>query len=151
MAFNRKNTTENRQTDNKPKRVPVSGIRDILTVYGKESEFEYRFVVDTTENGSRIAKFKRGGWELAPAETKDGDMVIGEESVYKSDKHGSIVAISTGGGKHSYLMRIKKEWYTEDQEAKQDQIDEVEEVINRHGTADGGFAGQYGSVSIGRK
>lgn len=134
----------NRDRSNKLERVPVSGLRDILTVYGKDDAYEYRFVVDADEQGGRILKFKRGGYELVESK----DVEIGQDSVYKSRQSGSIVRVPTGGGKYSYLMRIKKEWYNQDQKAAQDDIDNTEASITK---PDEVTNGQYGSIKIEQK
>ncbi len=147
MAF------DNRENErNKPTRIPVSGIRDIMTVLGKDPNFEYRFVLDKIEGGARIMRFNRGGWTFARNDDMPGGITVGTESVYKSKKDGSIVRFPTGEGYFSYLMKIKKEWYDEDQAAKADAIDAVEETIIRAGRPDGEEnKGQYGSVKISRE
>lgn len=145
------NRAQNRQKDNKDDRVPVSGIRDIMTLLNKEdSAYVYRWVVDVDERGSRIYKYKRGGWEFSPVKTDDGDMVVGQEAVYRSKQTGSIIRMQTGGGKFSYVMRIRKEFYDDDQKAKAESIDEVERAITGTGTSTGEDFGQYGKVSIER-
>lgn len=140
------NRAQNRVTENKADRVPVSGIRDILTVMGKDPNFVYRFIVDEDEQGSRIMRFNRGGWEFARQD--QGSLMVGKECVYKSKQEGSIIRLHTGDGKYSYLMRIKKEWYDEDQAAKAADILEVEETITKTGTSTGEDFGQYGSIKI---
>lgn len=140
----------NRQTENKPTRVPVSGIRDILAVYGKEPDKEYRFVKDTTEGGSRIQAFIRGGWQF----TQGGDhskIVVGDECVYKSEKgHGSIIRYPAGNDQYLFLMEIRKEWYEEDQANKAAHLDEIEAQMTRKRSEDDNELGQYGQVKISR-
>ncbi len=142
------NRAKNRLTEEKFDRVPVSGTRDIMAVLGKEKGFVYRWVIDTDERGSRIWKFKRGGWDFSPLSTDGGDIVIGQEAVYKTEQDGSIVRLHTGAGKYSYLMRIKEEWYHEDQKAKADAINEVEKGLTRDADSDSDVDGQYGSVKV---
>ncbi len=146
----------NRQTENKPARVPVSGLRDILSVYGKDPGKEYRFIVDNDENGMRIQTFKRGGWEF----TQSGDhssIQVGQECVYKSERsNGSIVRQPSGTGKdgsvqYNYLMEIKKEWFEEDKAAKNASIDETESAITGKVSSEDNELGQYGEVKISRK
>ncbi len=140
------------ETQNKPNRIPVSGIRDIMTVLGKDPHFVYRFVVDKMERGARMMRFERGGWTYARIDDLHGGITVGEESVYKSKDHGSIVRFPSGEGLFSYLMKIKKEWYDEDQAAKAAAIDEVEQTIIGTGRPDGEEnKGQYGSVKISRE
>lgn len=148
MAF------DNRHKDkgNKPTRIPVSGIRDIMTVLGKDPNFVYRFVLDKVEGGARIMRFDRGGWTFARMDDLPGGISVGEESVYKSKNDGSIIRFPTGEGFFSYLMKIKKSWFKEDQAAKAEAIDAVEETIIRAGRPDGEEnKGQYGKVKISRE
>ena len=142
--------SENRVTENKPRRVPVGGQRDILSVFGKSDEFEYRFVKDKVENGSRIQRFIRGGYDFTRT-GKDSQIIIGEEAVYKS-KHGrgSIIRYPAGGEEFLYLMEIRKEYYEEDQATKMDSINELESNIIGKKTSEDNELGQYGSVKLSR-
>ena len=129
-------STAKKERANKPTRVPVSGSRDIMTVFGKEEDFVYRWVNDINEAGSRILKFKRGGYEFARNELGSDEYVIGEEAVYQSKNDGSIIRLPVGTDKagqamHAYLMRIKKEWYDEDQDLKEKELQKEEEAIMR--------------------
>ena len=97
-------------------------------------------------------RFERGGWTYARQDDMPGGISVGEESVYKSKKNGSIIRFPSGEGLFSYLMKIKKEWYDEDQAAKAQAIDDVEQTIIGTGRPDGEEnEGQYGSVKIERK
>lgn len=128
-------------------RSPVGGYRDILTVKGKDPDYVYRWVDDDTEEGSKILRFIHGGYEFAPAE----GLIVGQQHVYKSKNNdlGSVVRVSAG--KHStgwlYLMRIKRDWYEQDQQAK---TRKTADTINsmkrqRNPSQDDG---QYGGLSI---
>ena len=144
------NRAHNRQNDNKPMRVPVSGMRDIMTVLNKEEGYEYRWVTDIDEKGSRIYKYKRGGWEMSPLINSEGEIIVGEEAVFRTENKEDIIRLHVGAGQFSYLMRIKKEYYDEDQRAKAAEIDEVEATIAGTGSSTGENFGQYGSVKIGK-
>lgn len=136
--------------EKRPTRVPVSGLRDILTVLNKDPEYEYRFVTDGDDFGSRILKYKRGGYELVPSD----EVEVGEESVYKQRDGGSIVRIPSGNGKFLFLMKIRKEWYDEDQKGKQDQVDMIEQSMERNispDEAEDHDLGQYGKVKVSRR
>lgn len=140
----------NKLEENKPRRVPVSGLRDILNVMGKDPEFVYRFVEDVDENGTKIQAYIRGGYELTQV-GKNSNVIVGEEAVYKSKRKegGSIVRYPSGSnGKSLYLMQIKKEWHEEDQAAKMEHIDEVESLIKGKKTSEDNELGQYGKVTI---
>ena len=142
------NRANNRQKKNE--RVPVSGMRDIMTVLNKEEGYSYRWVTDIDEKGSRIYKFKRGGWEMAPLQTSEGKLTVGEEAVFRTEGKEDIVRLHVGAGQFSYLMRIKQELYDADQKVKAAEIDEMEATIARTGTATGESFGQYGKVQIGK-
>jgi hypothetical protein len=147
MSGNSANRAQNRQMENKPERVPVDGMRDVMTVHGKDPAYKYRWVTDTDEKGSRIWKFKRGGWELATLDSEESRIQVGQEAVYKSKEDGSLVRLHTGDGRYSYLMRIKKEWYDADQASKEENIAEMEAGITGTQTSQGDANhGQYGSV-----
>lgn len=126
----------------RPERVPVSGNRDILTVRGKNPEYHYRWVKDTDEDGQRILKFRNAGYEFCGS---DEGLQVGQNMVFKSENVGSIVRKPAGSGEYFYLMRIYKEWYEEDQAAKQREIDAMDAQIKRPRNPDNaGDDGQYG-------
>lgn len=142
-----KNTTRADKGARPRKRVPVHGSRDILTIMnGKDNEFVYRFVKDVQESGSRILKFLQAGYEFVDSE----DLEIGQNHVYKSNNHGSIVAVKEGAG-YNYLMRIRREWYEEDQAAKEKAIAKTERVMKRkrEKETDDGYYGEP-KISDGR-
>ena len=100
----------------RPVRVPVSG-RNILTVKGKDPGYSYRIVNDEPD---RIARFQEGGYELV----SDESVKVGDTRVSLPTAEGTVKQMSVGGGHKAYLMRIKKDWYDEDQKAKQKVVDE---------------------------
>lgn len=118
------------------KRVPVSG-RNILTIQGKDPAYMYRIVNDEED---RIARFQDGGYELVP----DDSVKVGDTRVSAASAEGSIKQLSVGGGKKGFVMRIRKEWYDEDQKAKQDFVDQQEATTKAKATD-----GTYGSLKIG--
>lgn len=124
----------------RPRRVPVSGFRDVLTVYGKQDGFEYRWVADKNDKGTRIRRFERAGYTLVDSEEVD----VGEDSVYKTSSGGSITAVSAGSdGNMLFLMKIDKDFYLEDQASKMDAIDSKEAAIHAPPEANNPD-GQYG-------
>ena len=120
------------------KRTPVGGARDILTVYGKNPDYEYRWVIDSP---GRVQRFIEGGWEV---DTENHE--IGHNVVDRGSKVGSAVTKASGDGRTLVLMRIPKEWYDEDQKAKQDRLDALEASMR----ADA-HEGRYGSLEINRR
>lgn len=97
-----------------------------------DKNFEYRFVNDV---GSRISNFKAAGYEFV----EDADLVVGDSRVFDPSDTGSAKVVTSNDGTKSYLMRIKKEWYDEDQAKKAERVDEQEKAINK--TASQGFTG----------
>jgi len=140
-----------RADENKPTRIPVSGNRDILTVKGKDKDYEYRWVVDSDENGHRIFRFMQGSWEFA---TTEQGLEIGQMAIYKSENVGSIIRVPAGKtqaskGEYQYLMRIKKKFYQEDQRAKEKALKETERKAfkaDKDMSPDG--MGQYGQTDV---
>lgn len=133
---------ENKETISKApsgrvKRTPVSG-KHILTVQGKDPDKVYRIVNDEAD---RIARFQEGGYELVPDEA----VKVGDNRVSKTSSEGTVKQVSVGGGRKAFVMAIKREWYEEDQKAKQQLVDDQESTI-RHKALDG----TYGKVELPR-
>ncbi len=101
------------------RRTSVNGVRNILGVKGKESGFEYRWVNDIE---SRIDDFREAGWEVVA----DKNIKVGDKRVNNPTSEGTPVTKSVGGGITAFLMRIKSEWFKEDQDQKQIEIDKIE-------------------------
>lgn len=119
------------------KRTPV-GIRNVLTVSGKDPAFEYRIVNDT---GDRIQKFLDAGYEIVQAK----DVKVGDKRVNAATPEGSQAQVSVGQGDKAFVMRIRKDWYEEDQQAKQQEVDNTE-ASTRAKALDG----TYGKLEISR-
>lgn len=129
------------------KRVPVSGFRDILTVFGKDPDYEYRWVKDGDERGQRIWRFRQAAYEFVSIDDVEG---IGMDAVYKSEDLGSIIRVPAGKqepGVYLYLMRIPREFYDEDQVDKMSQIERQEEESSRRRDPETDD-GQYGAGTI---
>ena len=120
-----------------PVRAAIHGRRNKLTIAGKEAGFNYRVVND---DDNRIVELQERGYEIVTHTASVGDKRVGIPK-----KEGTPVEISVGGGKKAYLMRIKDEWYKEDQAAKLEDIAETEKSLQA--TSDG----NYGKVEITQK
>ena len=118
------------------KRTPV-GTRNVLTVNGKEDGYVYRIVNDS---GDRVAQFRDAGYEIVEASS----VRVGDKRVNAATPEGSQAQVAVGGGAKAFVMRIKQEWHTEDQLAKQAQVNALEQSIKQKAAG----AGDYGSVSI---
>lgn len=127
-------------------RIPVSGARDILTLKNKDPNYEYRWVLDVP---GRLDRYRDGGWEVVTE-----DLEVGQKTVDKETKIGSAVT-KRSGATMLVAMRIPKEWYDEDQAAKQEKVDFLEDSMReeaRRGVIPGSGGEQgYGTLSFGRK
>lgn len=121
------------------RRTPV-GTRNKLTVYGKEPGYHYRIVNDV-DDGARIQEFLEAGYEFVPAK----DVKVGDKRIEATSSEGTNAQVHVGGGQKAFVMRIKQEWYDEDQAAKQRQLDELEST-----TREKALDGTYGKFDIKR-
>lgn len=116
------------------KRTPI-GSRNVLTVTGKDPNYEYRIVNDT---GDRIQQFLEAGYELV-----DGKGVsVGDRRLDNPTAEGTKAQVSVGEGQKAFLMRIPKEFHAEDQAAKAEHLKRLEDSIKNPGSSD------YGKVEI---
>lgn len=119
------------------RRTPV-GTRNVLTVTGKDPEYTYRIVNDT---GDRINTFTDNGWELVPAnKVRIGDKRLGSAT----SEEGSAKA-QVGQGITGYVMRIRNDWYAEDQAAKQANVNASEAAMREKA-----LDGTYGKLELSR-
>lgn len=118
-------------------RTPV-GSRSILSVKGKDPNYNYRIVNDVDD---RINQFKEAGYEL---ETDDS-IAVGDKRVNSASSMSSVKQLSVGQGTKAVVMKIKKEWYEEDQAAKLHQVAEMERA-----TKEKALSGTYGEFKTSR-
>lgn len=102
----------------------------------KDVEAVYRFVNDT---GSRIHNFQAAGYELVTGD----ELSVGDNRVSDASDLGSAKRVISNDGTTSYLMKIKKEWYDEDQKTKAAALAEQEAAMKREATS-----GMYGKLNI---
>lgn len=119
------------------RRTPV-GARNVLTVGGKHPDFEYRIVND---EGDRVEQFKAAGYDVVSA----SDVTVGDRRINAATSEGTTAQVSVGGGMKAVVMRIKKEWYEEDQAAKITSI-----AASEAATKTEALKGNYGSLDINR-
>lgn len=119
------------------RRTPV-GARNVLTVGGKDPAYVYRIVND---EGDRVEQFKAAGYDVVSA----SDVTVGDRRITKASSEGSAAQVSVGGGVKAVVMRIKKEWHDEDQNAKIANIASSEAA-----TQSEALKGNYGKFEISR-
>ena len=127
-------------TKRKPRRANINGTRNVLTVSGKDPAFEYRVVND---EGDRISQFQEMGYEVVI----DSNVTVGDRRIANPTKEGSPIQVSVGNGTKALVMRIRKDWYDEDQAAKSKRIDETEKGLLK----DAKNGSDYGKIAVGRE
>lgn len=119
------------------RRSPVEG-RNRIKIRGADPNYVYRVVNDIDD---RIYDLIDRGYEL---DTDEG-IRIGDSRIDDHSKLGKIRYINVGGGIKAVLMKIRRDWYEEDQEAKQDYVLETEAAMKPNSD------GQYGKIELTRK
>jgi hypothetical protein len=118
----------------RPRRTPLT-TRNRLSVKNKEAGYVYRVVNDVDD---RIGTLQEQGYEIVPAE-KSG--MIGDKRVDNITAPGSSSYLSVGQGTKAVLMRIREDWFKEDQAFKQKMVDDTEQTMKRSGS-------DYGQIKI---
>jgi hypothetical protein len=132
-----------KQPSGRVKRQPV-GQRNRLDVKGKDENYVYRFVNDV---GDRIGQFQEAGYEMVDKKShKVGDNRVDVHSAEGSQAFVTVGVKPNGEPQKGYLMRIKREWYDEDQAAKMDKVRELETSIKKPN-----FDGSYGDIKLSRE
>jgi len=112
----------------RPKRTPLSQ-RNRLSVRNQEPGYHYRIVNANLENDpDRIQSFIDQGYELVP---RDKVGTVGDKRVDGATPLGSSSEISVGQGTKAVVMRIREDWYKEDQAAKQALVDSTEQTMRK--------------------
>ena len=122
------------------KRIPL-GTQGPLYIAEKYKDPNYveRYV---NNKPGRIDAFRNAGYEMVCV-SKD-NKVVGDPHCGKGTKVGTPVTLHAGDGELSYLMRIKREWYDEDQKKKQDKrLDIVKDLGDQPNKE-----GHYGKVEL---
>lgn len=126
------------RSSERPTRVPV-GQRNRINVRNRDPNYHYRLVnVNLESDPDRVQRFLDGGYEIVE---KDKAGPIGDSKVDNPSALGSAGLVSVGQGTKAILMRIRKEWYKEDQDAKQAEITQNEQRLQKSGA-------DYGKVEI---
>lgn len=119
----------------RPQRAPL-GKRDRLSIKNKEDGFTYRIVNDVDD---RVDQLMERGYEVC---SKEQVGAIGNKRVDNTSSIGSAAHFSVGQGTKAIVMRVPKDWYEEDQRAKQAEIDALEATMKR----DARLAADYGKL-----
>jgi len=98
------------------KRTPL-GQRNRIS-FATEDGYVYRLIND---KDGRLQQAQEGGYDFVESNKQLGDAIVGTAT-----KMGKYVSMPVGQGITGYLMRIKKEWYDQDQKEKQKRADALE-------------------------
>lgn len=132
-------TTKQPAAKVRAKRTPING-RNVLSVSNKQAGYHYRFVNDT---GDRVQSFLDNGWEQVAAD----DVIVGDRRVAAAKGLGSKAQASVNkDGTKAFVMRIKQEWFDEDQAEKAKHVDELEKSMKQQALS----SSDYGKLDITR-
>ena len=115
-------------------RVPFGQARQKLSL-GKELEDKLNaeglrpYWFNDDDHGQRLQDAQNGGYEFV---TADGDEEIGDDKKVQERDRKIKKLVGThkdGRPKYAYLMAIKKEWYEEDQQLKEERNRMVDNAI----------------------
>lgn len=107
------------------KRTPI-GVRNRLSVADQDPNYHYRVVNAYDADGNPTNKVEA---RLAQGYEFVNGVQVGDSRVDSPSSLGSATEISVGKGARAVIMRIPKEYYDEDQAAKQATIDELEATM----------------------
>lgn len=108
------------ETAGRPARVPI-GSANKLEFEGKDPNYMYRVVNDVP---GRLNMYIQAGYEYCTNEQR-----VADKGVAEGESVDTRICVNSGRGVKSYLMRIKKEYYDEDQAKKIDKIKRSEEQM----------------------
>lgn len=126
-----------KQPSGRVRRSPLAR-KNVLTVSGKEDGFQYRIVNDTED---RVAGLIEQGYEVVSSNKVE----VGDKRVSKASPEGSVMRMSVGGGQKGLVMKIREDWYKEDQNTKQAYVAETERSAKKEATN-----GTYGKFEVSR-
>lgn len=102
------------------RRTPI-GKRNKFTIENRDPNYQYRVVNDVE---GRVQDLLDQDYEIVL------DAKVGDKRVDEISSLGSAKQISVGGGLKAVVMRKRKDWFEDDQAAKQKEIDELEATMN---------------------
>ena len=108
------------KTPARPKRTPL-GQRNRLSFGKQDPNYVYRVINDQDE---RLLQAQEAGYEFVT-----GNEALGDKRAAEGGKIDSRVSKPVGNNTRGYLMRIPKEFYEEDQNAKLGKIEEIEKAL----------------------
>lgn len=131
------NQTEKSKIDeSRPKRVPINGGRDILTVKGIPEDLHPCWV-----NDYNVERYLEAGYSFW-----NGKAIVGDNKVDNaSSLTDSVISKAVGNNVTAFVMVIPKELYDEDQKAMAQEIKEKEAILFRQQKQG---EGRYGDIKV---
>lgn len=127
-----------KSSSERPRRTTL-GTRNRISLRDRDPNYQYRLVNCNLEGDpDRIERMTEAGYEIVPSKHAGR---LGDAQVDSPSAVGSAGQLSVGRGDKAVWMRIRKDWYLEDQAVKQQEIDETEKRTNQQGA-------DYGKVTI---
>jgi hypothetical protein len=114
------NKTDSGEKQERPKRTPL-GAKNRLTFKGLDPAYHYRVINDKDD---RLIRAQEAGYEFVLS-----DEQLGDKGAMTPKKLGKKVSKPVGNATTGFLMRIRKDWYDEDQAEKMKRIDESEKAM----------------------
>jgi len=117
-------------------RVPMGAQRDVTAVHSIDNdEYVGRWVNDVP---GRVERFKQAGYDMVESAS------VGDSRVDGTHNESGCVSLDVGKGTTAYLMKQRRKYFDEDQQAKQKIVDESEESIrrNKNDNRNDGFNGE---------
>jgi hypothetical protein len=115
----------------RPKRRSFAEQRNSLTFDGQDPNYVYRVFNDVD---GRLQKAEIAGYEYVRS-----DEQLGDPTVDSAKTQGTVVTKPVGSGRTGVLMRIKRDWYDEDQQAKLRKVQETENSLTNKTREDGHY------------
>ena len=104
----------------RPRRTPI-GRRNRLSVENRDPNYHYRIVNDVD---GRVQDLLDQDYEIVL------DAKVGDKRVDDISSLGSAKQISVGKGVKAFVMKKRKDWFQDDQDLKQKEIDDLEASMN---------------------
>jgi hypothetical protein len=115
--------------EERAERVPLGIKRKKLDVANRDPGFVYRWINDI---GGRLIDAERGGYEFVTSDAKAGQADVANRNSSVGDRMSKIVGKNDSGHPiTAFLMRIRKEWYDADQNAKKARLAATDAALKR--------------------
>jgi hypothetical protein len=131
-----KNRPDSLNRSERPQRNSINGSRDKMSVKGLEEGFHYVWV-----NDYNVDTFLAGSYDFVTH-----DVVVGDKHINFASQEGGRISMPVGNGIYGFLMRIPNEYYEEDLQAQQRDIDERENAMQKE--LNSKTDGRYGKVEL---